>query len=43
MLVGTGFAAFGSEPVALREGPSARNSANHHRFNVFHATVRGRS
>jgi hypothetical protein len=41
MMVGTGFGALGSKPVALREGPSARNSANHP-FNMFHATVRGR-
>jgi hypothetical protein len=40
MMVGTGFGALGSKPVALREGPS-RNSANHP-FNMFHATVRGR-
>jgi hypothetical protein len=42
MLVGTGFAALGSEPVAPREGSSARNSANHP-FNLFHAPVRGRA
>ena len=42
MLIGTGLAALGSEPVALREPPSARNSANH-RLGLFHATVRGRA
>jgi hypothetical protein len=42
MLVGTGLAALGSEPVALRERPSARNSANQP-FNLFHAAVRGRA
>ena len=42
MLIGTGLAVLGSQPVALRERPSARNSANH-RLNLFRATVRGRA
>jgi hypothetical protein len=42
MLVGTGFAALGGEPVALRERRSERNPTNR-RFNLFHATLRGRA
>jgi hypothetical protein len=41
-LIGTGLAAVSSEPAALRERPSARNSVSS-RFNLLHATVHGRA
>jgi hypothetical protein len=41
MLVDTGFAARGSEPVTLRERRPECRSVDH-RFNLFRATVRGR-